>query len=353
MFDDHRAIVAASHPGRGIVGRWPTVVLVSGDDELNPTLDAATAPTIDQLATADGPLAAVVEQDGAVLALVRGGASAIVDGTPIAATEPRPIVGAETFTLAVDTASPAPDTAGLDLRAGTVPGVAITVTRDLPSPTPSFEVVDLRAGDAEARTPLPQRAPAVASPRPPQRPGDPIPSPGDPAPVAEASEPGSGDRAEPDVDSVLGIRCSRGHFNNPLTSYCQACGISMVHLTHQLVPGPRPTLGFVVFNDGATYALDRSYLLGRSPSVTPDDGAVAPLVVADADGSVSGRHARIDLVDWDVSISDLGSTNGTYVWNVSGHRWDRVGGQPIALSPGSIVAVGRTTFVFESAVRRR
>ncbi len=350
MFDEHRAIVTSTGPG--IVGRWPSVVLVSSDPTLNPTLDPAAAPTLDDLQTATGPLAAVVDRDGVATAIVRGEAELAVDGTTMAAATPQSIGDPTMITLSVGSHPRLdPPPAGLDLRAGTVPGTALTLA-SAPTSTPSFEVVDLRTPDAETRAPLPRRAPVAADPRPPQRPGtagaEPSPEPAPPsapAPAAESSDAG--------IDEVLGIRCSRGHFNNPLTAYCQACGISMVHLTHQLVPGPRPTLGFMVFNDGATYALDRSYLLGRTPAVTADDGLVSPLVVTDAEGSVSGRHARIELVDWDVSVRDLGSTNGTYVWNTAGHQWDRVGDQPVSLSPGAIVAVGRTTFVFESAVRRR
>jgi hypothetical protein len=149
---------------------------------------------------------------------------------------------------------------------------------------------------------------------------------------------------------VRGINCSRSHFNNPLASYCQVCGISMVHATHHLVPGTRPTLGFLVFDDGTTYALDRDYLIGRQP----DTGGkpFTALTVDDADGGVSRNHAEVTLHEWDVVISDLGSTNGSYVWDANAHSWQLVAsGNMHRLTPGDFVSIGRRTFVFESVLR--
>lgn len=156
--------------------------------------------------------------------------------------------------------------------------------------------------------------------------------------------------AEKDLgDQVLGVRCSRGHFNNPTAGYCQLCGISMVHLTHRLEPGPRPTLGFAVFADGATYALDRSYLIGRKPRPTPN-GDLTALVAQDSTQSVSREHAELRVDGWDVSYVDLGSTNGSYLWQEETGTWlPLVAGEPIVLTSGSTVSVGRMTFVFQGA----
>ena len=157
--------------------------------------------------------------------------------------------------------------------------------------------------------------------------------------------------ASPAGDEVLGIRCSRGHFNNPKAGYCQVCGISMVHITHRLEPGPRPTLGFVVFSDGATYAVDRPYLIGREPQPSLDSG-MAALATQDVSQSVSREHAKLTLDGWDVIYTDIGSTNGSFVWNVSARRWDPIlPNVPVVLASGCTISVGRMSFVFEGASR--
>ena len=45
------------------------------------------------------------------------------------------------------------------------------------------------------------------------------------------------------------------------------CGIRMNERTGELVFGPRPPLGLLVFDDGATYTVDAEYLVGRMPDV--------------------------------------------------------------------------------------
>jgi hypothetical protein len=149
---------------------------------------------------------------------------------------------------------------------------------------------------------------------------------------------------------VRGILCSRQHFNNPLAPYCQVCGISMAHVTPALVERPRPTLGFIVFDDGTTFALDRSYALGRElPEI--DDPDTTPLVIDDPEHSVSRRHAELRLDGWDVIVRDIGSSNGTRVWDPPSSSWQRLQtGEPLVLGEGTYVAVGRRVFVYEPAV---
>lgn len=192
--------------------------------------------------------------------------------------------------------------------------------------------------------PLPTLNPTVVEP--PAAPAGPL---GHPAPSHRIPTPDL--PINPDDVVVEGILCSRHHFNNPIASYCMVCGISMVHLTHNLVPGPRPTLGFIVFDNGSTYGLDRSYVVGREPGQIGEVN-VAPLAIHDDNETLSRRHAEIRLVGWDVHIVDLGSTNGTFVWDVSFERWNQIApNTPVLLSPGDTVALGRRTFVFESVTR--
>jgi len=186
-----------------------------------------------------------------------------------------------------------------------------------------------------------------------------LPAPIDAKPLALASSPESDnevpkvrDPLSGDEVAVRGILCSRNHFNDPRAAFCMVCGISMVHVTHNLVEGTRPTLGFLVFDDGSTFTLDRSYVLGREPGV-PGEPGVDGLLVPDPDRqSVSRRHAEIRLDGWFVNLIDLGSTNGSFTWSDTTQAWQSLpANQPISLSPGVTVALGRRTFIFESVHR--
>lgn len=149
--------------------------------------------------------------------------------------------------------------------------------------------------------------------------------------------------------TVKGIVCARGHFNNPNARYCSSCGLSLVHLTHKLVDGERPPLGFLVFDDGSTFTLDRSYRIGREPE---GDADFVPLIAADAENSLSRSHAEVALDGWDVTLCDLGSTNGTFVWDTERNAWNQVmPNRPVVIAPGSRIAVGHRSFVFESIDR--
>jgi hypothetical protein len=88
-----------------------------------------------------------------------------------------------------------------------------------------------------------------------------------------------------------------------------------------------------VFPAGTIILLDSDVVFGRAAE------SDVPLA---ADGTVSGRHARVFKRDGSPYLEDLGSTNGTYV-----------NGQPLAaerlLRPGDVVTVGSTELVYEVA----
>ncbi len=211
------------------------------------------------------------------------------------------------------------------------------------------------AGGSEQPVDRPDDPAVTVPPRPAADAGGQSP-PGEALPVAAPPVPGAAELAVPtDVAAggviVQGIVCSREHFNNPAAAFCMVCGISMVHVTHNLVPGSRPTLGFVVFDDGSTFGLDRNYVVGREPGeITAPH--TAPLTVQDNNETLSRRHAEIRLIEWLVHIVDLNSTNGTFIWDAQYERWNQITpNQAVPLSPGDTVALGRRTFVFESVTR--
>lgn len=177
----------------------------------------------------------------------------------------------------------------------------------------------------------------------PEVPREPLPQVGEktPAPVAET----------PGRDVIQGIICSRGHFNDPTTAYCSACGISMVQRTHNFVLGPRPPLGVIVLDDGATFAVSTNYVLGREPGEDDEvrSGRAMPLTITDEEATVSRVHADIELKDWDVVIRDRGSANGTYVAPAGTAVWTPLTPHvQVPLAPGSRVQIGRRVFVFDS-----
>lgn len=154
---------------------------------------------------------------------------------------------------------------------------------------------------------------------------------------------------------VQGVICSRGHFNDPRSRFCSSCGINMVQNTQVLTYGPRPPLGVMVFEDGATFSLSSDYVVGRQPEVSElvQQGLALPLPVDDPERSISRAHAELRLVDWDVHLVNLSGTNGSFVWDETGQQWVPIPeGQSVVLAPGMRVALGRRSAVFESSLVR-
>lgn len=150
---------------------------------------------------------------------------------------------------------------------------------------------------------------------------------------------------------VLGFRCSREHLNDPRVSFCATCGIRMDQRTGVLVRGRRPPLGLIVLDTGSTFVLDDDYLLGREPDHDAEvlAGRLRPLRLEDNSGTLSRAHVEIRLRDWDVTLVDRGSANGTYVAPPQQQGWVAVvPRQAFALTAGSQIGIGRRTFTFES-----
>jgi hypothetical protein len=179
--------------------------------------------------------------------------------------------------------------------------------------------------------PEPDPGPRPRAPVPPRQPDPPQP---DPRPL------------------VWGGDCKNGHFNDPRAPYCGVCGIGMAQVT--LVPRqrPRPPLGVLLIDDGMALRLDADYLLGRDPEHATEvvSGQARPSRLTDEEGSVSRRHVRISLEQWDVRLVDLGSVNGTYVMAPGEEAFVQIPAhEPITVVPGTKVRVGGLrTFRYES-----
>ncbi|MCW2919188.1 MAG: hypothetical protein JWN52_7256 [Actinomycetia bacterium] len=151
---------------------------------------------------------------------------------------------------------------------------------------------------------------------------------------------------------VWGGDCKNEHFNDPRAPYCGVCGIGMAQRT--LIPRqrPRPPLGVLLIDDGMALRLDVDYLFGRDPEHAKEvtSGEARPARLTDQEGSVSRRHLRVALEEWDVRLVDLGSVNGTYVMPPDQETFVQIPPhEPVMIVPGTQVRVGGLrTFRYES-----
>lgn len=149
---------------------------------------------------------------------------------------------------------------------------------------------------------------------------------------------------------VMGFKCARAHPTDPRAAFCSVCGMP-VDQTQPLIEVVRPPLGILVLDDGATYLLDTDSVLGRDPEGSDQARrGLTPLQVVDNSGGMSRAHAELLLVNWDVTLVDRGSTNGTRT-RATGYRdWVRVPPyQPVVLVPGTEILIGQRMLRYESA----
>ncbi|MEV5837402.1 FHA domain-containing protein [Nocardia sp. NPDC052112] len=149
---------------------------------------------------------------------------------------------------------------------------------------------------------------------------------------------------------VMGFKCARAHPSDPRSAFCTVCGMP-VDQTQQLIEVVRPPLGMLVLDDGMTYMLAADAVLGRDPEHSEQARrGMVPLKVEDSSGGMSRAHAEVLLVNWDVSLVDRGSTNGTRT-RLPGYRdWIRIPpDQPMILIPGTEIMIGNRVLRYEPA----
>jgi hypothetical protein len=123
-------------------------------------------------------------------------------------------------------------------------------------------------------------------------------------PVAPAPAPSN-------APMVHGRLCSRCSFSNSTQKVnCSKCGMPLQGDTKMI---PRPSLGTVKLSTGEQFELDQPMIFGRRPKATRFSGADVPRIVTLGGdlSDISRSHLRIMLQDWNVLVSDAGSTNGT------------------------------------------
>ncbi|MFI9506404.1 FHA domain-containing protein [Nocardia sp. NPDC052566] len=149
---------------------------------------------------------------------------------------------------------------------------------------------------------------------------------------------------------VMGFKCARAHPSDPRSAFCTVCGMP-VDQTQAVIEVVRPPLGMLILDDGMTFMLAADAVLGRDPENSePAQRGLVPLRVDDTSGGMSRAHAEIMLVNWDVSVLDRGSTNGTRT-RLPGYRdWVRLApNQPMVLVPGTEIMIGNRVLRFEHA----
>ncbi|NKY34332.1 FHA domain-containing protein [Nocardia speluncae] len=149
---------------------------------------------------------------------------------------------------------------------------------------------------------------------------------------------------------VRGFKCARAHPTDPRSAFCSVCGMP-VDQTQPLIEVMRPPLGILVLDDGSTHLLETDSVLGRDPEKSePARRGLTPLQLTDNSGGMSRAHAELLLTEWDVTLVDRGSTNGTRARAPGFREWARVPPhQPVVLVPGTEILIGNRTLRFESA----
>jgi len=150
--------------------------------------------------------------------------------------------------------------------------------------------------------------------------------------------------------TVHAIHCRNGHANPAPAVICRVCRAALPDQTPVTVP--RPVLGVLRMSTGDMITLDRSVLMGRGPSSERLVGGERPHVVRvpSPNKDISRTHLEVRLDGWHVLVTDLRSTNGTFV-TLPGREPERLRPDaPAQIEPGTVVSLAEeVSFQFEVA----
>jgi|GEM_PF-5989468 len=363
----------AIHRGPGAVARWPGVSIVTpSTDDNTPFIDdffkrLGPAPSIESIELIIEPLlknlkafAAIVNDSGLLTAMAYGPMMILVDSKPFLQGSTSLIKMTisdipDRIVIRQDNEKASTPVSPYDLRLGIAPGAGLSLTRTEITVQPtkiqaenlstvgnllnnsmenSLAEINLESTTLSNNDHVDFESDSILI-------SELSPNKLSPLPIVGQTEPKTDDE-----NTVAGILCTRNHFNNPDATFCMICGVSLEHLSKEPVTGQRPTLGFIVFDDGATFGLDRSYIIGRNPDKTED---IEQLILHDNNETISRNHALVELDDWTVKITDQGSTNGTFVWDKTNDSWIQLKfGEEFEMESGITIALGRRAFVYES-----
>ncbi|MEO8692837.1 MAG: FHA domain-containing protein [Acidimicrobiales bacterium] len=169
-------------------------------------------------------------------------------------------------------------------------------------------------------------------------------------PSVSADAPTGGGVALAETRAVAGMACTNGHLNRPDAALCELC-YAELDRGRGTVIGARPSLGVLVFDDGARRVdLNRPVIVGVSPPsdvVIAGEDAETVIIDSDVDG-VSDTQFEVHFESWDVFVIDR-STTGTFLDDAAGRRHRLPRHARVKLRPGSMIAFGEHTVRVDSA----
>ena len=149
--------------------------------------------------------------------------------------------------------------------------------------------------------------------------------------------------------------CARGHHNSAAAKFCGICGLAMVQASVLATPEQRiglssaaPDTGGVLEIGSQRFDLGHCAVVGRLPNRS---GTVAKRRARPGpvdEPGVSGVHAQFRLVGWETELTDLGSTNGTYVWDSRHDDWHRIT-FPVIVTDGAAISFGSVAARFRQS----
>jgi pSer/pThr/pTyr-binding forkhead associated (FHA) protein len=125
------------------------------------------------------------------------------------------------------------------------------------------------------------------------------------------------------------------------------CGADLSSAQQQWVE--RPVLGRLRFDgEPGIVPVTGPVIIGRGPRADGVPGNAVPTMVRVPGKEVSRSHVRIAVEGWHVVAVDLGTTNGTWVYDPDGEGRRLGADEERTLVPGSRVVLSEdVSFVFE------
>ena len=143
-------------------------------------------------------------------------------------------------------------------------------------------------------------------------------------------------------DVVVVVRCPDDHVNPPHATSCRVCGHEVTD--RHPIQVQRPQLGRLCTPGLPDRPIVGPMLLGRRPEWPGPPPSPDLVTIPDPEQSISRSHLAVSVSGWDVSVTDLGSSNGT--------RLDLPDGQNLTLVPHRpVVIVPSTTIVLADVVQ--
>jgi FHA domain len=148
----------------------------------------------------------------------------------------------------------------------------------------------------------------------------------------------------PPIGTLIGVYCRAGHFTDSRSQRCLFCQEETDLDT--MTSAAAPLLGHLAFDDNRLTPVTGLVLVGRKP--TTNDPSITAVAFSE-DMMLSRVHFEVRLVDWDVSVVDKQSANGTQIEHPDGRRVAARPNIEVRLEPGSIVRFGNHQATFRRA----